>query len=326
MRLHLIRHGRTPANVNHLLDTAAPGLDLDDEGMAQAAAVVEKFEERPIEALYVSPKVRTQQTAAPLAERFGLEPVVLDGLAEIKAGDLEMWPGFSQYLAVIGAWAAGDLANARPGGEDGIAFMARFDEAIATIAAAGHAEAAAVSHAGALGTWLAARAGGPTYGDDSGRLLGNTAVVTVEGDPDQGWTIVEWDNGASWFVEDEVRPGTRTIDDDEAERLAPGWQVLHGRLQQVWKFPTFRAAADFVAKVADHAEQMDHHPDLSWRYDRVHVGVSSHDSGGITHRDTAMAGRFTAIAGDLDATPQPEELQQWQFADDIADEPAASRD
>ena len=66
MRLILVRHGQTSANVAVLLDTAHPGADLTDLGRAQAAALPTTFDGVPIDALYASTLVRAQQTAAPL--------------------------------------------------------------------------------------------------------------------------------------------------------------------------------------------------------------------------------------------------------------------
>jgi len=90
VRLLLIRHGQTSSNVERLLDTAVPGADLTDEGREQAEQLVGKLEQQPLEAIYVSDLVRTQQTAAPLAKARGLEPVIRPGLREIQAGDYEM--------------------------------------------------------------------------------------------------------------------------------------------------------------------------------------------------------------------------------------------
>ena len=322
MRIHLIRHGRTAANVHHLLDTAVPGHDLDEQGLTQAEALGEKLAEAPIEAVYVSPIVRTQQTAAPLADRHGLTPVVLEGLAEIKAGDLEMWPGYGAYMQVIATWGKGDLAASRPGGEDGTAFIGRFDEAIAEIVAAGHSEVAAVSHAAALGTWLAARAKGPVAGDGDERHLGNTAVVTVEGDPQSGWTIVDWDSGEPHVPVEGFEPGKTVLSQPEAAVLAPGWSQVLGRLQQVFSFAGFGTAAEFVSRAAAFADEVDHHPELSLRFDRVHVAVGSHDSGGITHRDTAMATRLGALASELGGKAHPPEVSEWEIAIDTMDEAA----
>ena len=90
MRLLLMRHGQTHANVSGELDTAHPGVDLTDLGRAQAAAAAAAIGDRPIDAVYVSSRVRTHQTAAPAAEQRGLDLRPLDGLEEIAAGDFEM--------------------------------------------------------------------------------------------------------------------------------------------------------------------------------------------------------------------------------------------
>ena len=85
-----MRHGQTHANVSGELDTAHHGLDLTDLGRAQAAAAAQAIADAHLDAIYVSSRVRTHQTAAPTAESRGLTPVQLDGLEEIAAGDFEM--------------------------------------------------------------------------------------------------------------------------------------------------------------------------------------------------------------------------------------------
>ncbi|MFV0406608.1 MAG: histidine phosphatase family protein [Propioniciclava sp.] len=195
MRLHLIRHGRTRSNVERLLDTAAPGADLDEAGRDQAVSLVERLNGSAITALYASDRVRTQQTAAPLASAHGIEVAILPGLGEILAGAEEMSPEWQGYIDMLVAWGEGDLTASMESGEDAHAFLTRFDAAIDAIVAAGDAAAAAVSHGAALRTWVTARVRGiePTkWGPGS---LGNTAVLTIDGDPDSGWDLVSWDQG-----------------------------------------------------------------------------------------------------------------------------------
>ena len=83
MRLLLIRHGQTPANVRGLLATARPGPGLTKLGRRQAGSLAESMladavAGEQIAAIYVSPLTRTAQTAAPLAASLGLDPHVLD--------------------------------------------------------------------------------------------------------------------------------------------------------------------------------------------------------------------------------------------------------
>ena len=50
------------------------------------------------------------------------------------------------------------------------------------------------------------------------------------------------------------------------------------------------------------AEEMDHHPDLDIRWRAVHVGLSTHDAGGVTQLDIEQAHRIDEIARQLGAT------------------------
>ena len=190
MRLFLVRHGQTHANVARQLDTAVPGLDLTDEGRAQARALGDRLGGEDLGAIYTSDLVRTQQTAAPLAELLGLEMVVLPGLREIQAGDYEMSTDWQPYVDAVVRWRD-DPGHAIPGGESGAAFMERYDDAIARIAADGHESAVAVSHGAAMRVWCSASLG--LHADFfEGRRLDNAHVVTMEGDPGAGWRLLAW--------------------------------------------------------------------------------------------------------------------------------------
>ena len=72
MRLLLLRHGQTTANVHGALDTAFPGRPLTDLGRAQAAAVPAALAEEDVSALYCSNLTRTRQTAEPLRAETSL--------------------------------------------------------------------------------------------------------------------------------------------------------------------------------------------------------------------------------------------------------------
>ena len=76
-----------------------------------------------------------------------------------------------------------------------------------------------------------------------------------------------------------------------AERLArlPGWERRGRELRRTWTFPDFRAAMAFVNRVAALADAADHHPDIDIRYSRVTLVLSTHDAGGLTARDFALA-------------------------------------
>jgi 4a-hydroxytetrahydrobiopterin dehydratase len=69
----------------------------------------------------------------------------------------------------------------------------------------------------------------------------------------------------------------------------PDWKIEGGELVRAFKFETFRDAISFVDKVADLAEEAGHHPDIDIRYNKVRLALISHDAGGLTAKDFAIA-------------------------------------
>ncbi len=198
MRLLLIRHGQTPSNVKGLLDSDAPGPGLTDLGLRQAAAIPEALMGQPIDGIAVSTLVRTHLTAAPLARELGMTPIELDGLREVRSGELEMASDRDSHLIYMStalAWGAGDLEKRVPGSEDGNEFFARFDGAVAEIAAKGWETAAIVSHGAAIRVWVAGRAADADRELIAETPLSNTGLIEVEGDPESGWRFIAWVDG-----------------------------------------------------------------------------------------------------------------------------------
>ena len=86
----------------------------------------------------------------------------------------------------------------------------------------------------------------------------------------------------------------RKLDDDERARLLarfPDWthEPQRDAITRRFKFDDFAQAFGFMASVAIIAEKMDHHPEWSNVYNRVEVLLTTHDAGGVTERDVAMA-------------------------------------
>ncbi len=84
---------------------------------------------------------------------------------------------------------------------------------------------------------------------------------------------------------------------DVTGRLAeiPGWELIDGKLQRMLTFGTFVQAFGFMTSVALLAEAMDHHPDWSNVYNRVTIGLNTHDVGGISDLDFDLAKKINAI-------------------------------
>ncbi|PWI10368.1 histidine phosphatase family protein [Streptomyces sp. NWU339] len=196
MRLLLVRHGQTPSNLKHLLDTAEPGPGLTPLGQEQAAALPDALAEERIDALYASTLLRAQLTAAPLATRTGLEVRVRDGIRELSAGDLEMRgdaEASETYLTTAFAWSAGDTGLRMPGGENGVEALGRYDAVVEEAAATGAETVAMVSHGAAIRMWVAARAENVDVDFASAHALRNTGVVILSGAPGEGWWVRRWE-------------------------------------------------------------------------------------------------------------------------------------
>jgi broad specificity phosphatase PhoE len=195
VRLLLIRHAETTANAERLLDTAPPGTDLSDRGRIQAEELVKALEDVPLDAIYVSDLVRTQQTAAPLAAARGLAPLIRPGVREIQAGEYEMAPddgSWGAYLAVLYRWADGEPDARIPGGESGTEVLTRYDSVVAE--AAQHEAAAIVSHGAVIRAWTGARAANVDRAFVADTRLYNAAVIILDGSPEAGWRVETWAN------------------------------------------------------------------------------------------------------------------------------------
>ena len=87
--------------------------------------------------------------------------------------------------------------------------------------------------------------------------------------------------------------------DEIAEALASldGWEVRGGKLHREFVFASFVEAFGFMTKAALVAERADHHPEWRNVYRTVRVDLVTHESGGVTERDTALARAMNELAG-----------------------------
>lgn len=75
----------------------------------------------------------------------------------------------------------------------------------------------------------------------------------------------------------------------------PGWEHTDGALRRSIKFGSFLAGIDAVRRVAEHAESVNHHPDIDIRWRTVTFTLVTHSAGGITDNDLQMAGAINRI-------------------------------
>ena len=80
---------------------------------------------------------------------------------------------------------------------------------------------------------------------------------------------------------------------ERAKALAslPKWQEVAGRdaIKRSLKFADFGEAFAFMTRVALTADKMDHHPEWANVYNKVEIVLSTHDAGGISEKDVALA-------------------------------------
>ena len=90
-------------------------------------------------------------------------------------------------------------------------------------------------------------------------------------------------------------------DDERAEALAElesvGWAIVEGRdaITKTFKFKSFTRAFGWMTSVAILAEKAYHHPEWSNTYNKVVVTLTTHDAGGLTEKDMALAKKMEAL-------------------------------
>ena len=196
----LVRHGESaPVREGEPVPLLGGASDpaLDPVGVEQAERVAARLATEPVDAIYVTPLRRTAQTAAPLAERLGLEPRVEADLREVFLGE---WEGglFRKHVREVHPIVVQMREQGRwdviPGAEPTEAFDARVRDGIERIAAAHPDQTVAVFvHGGVIGRVLATATGsrGLAFaGADNGSI---SEVVIV---PDGPWMVRSFNDTA----------------------------------------------------------------------------------------------------------------------------------
>lgn len=80
----------------------------------------------------------------------------------------------------------------------------------------------------------------------------------------------------------------------ELTRL-PLWRLDGREIVRQFEFKAFMGSIDFVNSIAAEAEKADHHPDILVQYNKVTLRLSTHDCGGLSSRDFALARRADAL-------------------------------
>lgn len=155
--IYLIRHGESEHNAKGLMAGWTDGA-LTEKGHQQARETAEKLVAYPIERIYASDLRRAQETAAPLAEKLGLEVKRCPELREIHMGD---WEGYAfgdlnAHVSAFQAWQDDPVAFCYPGGESGKAVLERVRPWLEKVLAEAPDHFAIYSHGLTLGLLIAA--------------------------------------------------------------------------------------------------------------------------------------------------------------------------
>ncbi|MGV0791497.1 histidine phosphatase family protein [Mycolicibacterium sp. XJ1819] len=216
MRVTFVRHGESAGNASGLIDTSTPGPVLTPTGQQQARDVVGTLGDNNYDAIYGSTMVRTQLTGAPMSQYLRLPIQVLPGLQEIEAGIFEGTPeadaehGYAQAML---AWTFAGQRDVRiPGSINGHEFDARVDGALQAMYDNGDRNPVVFSHGGTIMFWTMMNVQNLTLAEKIELLrsspLDNTDYVVIEGNPEDGWTLVNW-NGQQFSPDLTLAGATR---------------------------------------------------------------------------------------------------------------------
>jgi 4a-hydroxytetrahydrobiopterin dehydratase len=113
---------------------------------------------------------------------------------------------------------------------------------------------------------------------------------------------------------------------DDALSGLPDWRRRTTGIYTAYRCADSATAVDLMSRIGAVCQELDHHPDLDWRYDHLFIDSSSHDAGGaVTKRDVRLARRISELAVEAGATAVPAENRTYDLALDTRD-PAALED
>ncbi|HET7311137.1 MAG TPA: histidine phosphatase family protein [Mycobacteriales bacterium] len=211
--LLVVRHGESaPAR----LDEPAPKADghsdppLAPEGEKQAERLAERLAHEHIDAIYVTSLQRTAQTAAPLAQRLGLQPIVEPDLREVFLGE---WEGvaFRKYVAEGHPTAVQMFLEKRwdviPGAESNDDFAARVRAGMRRIIAKHPGErVVVVVHGGVIGQLMGLASGAPSFSFIGADNASITQVVAMP----EPWIIRRFNDTAHLDATFSIQPAPLT--------------------------------------------------------------------------------------------------------------------
>lgn len=205
-RLILVRHGQSQGNVDRRLDTRPPGADLTELGRQQARTFAGALIAPP-GLLAHSVARRAIQTADEIGGELRVDPLALEGIHEVQAGELEDRSddeAIAEFNTIYERWHEGDLGLAMPGGESGRDVLDRYIPVLTDLRLRyldDHrwtSDIVVVSHGAAIRLAASTLAGvESSYVLD--HHLANTEAVVLAPITDGRWSCVRWGADAPPF-------------------------------------------------------------------------------------------------------------------------------
>lgn len=90
----------------------------------------------------------------------------------------------------------------------------------------------------------------------------------------------------------------KKLSDEEVNRTLEqldGWTLDGDRIKRRFEFTNFAESLAFVSKVGAIAEQLDHHPDITFGWGYAEIATTTHDRGGVTAMDLALAEKINSL-------------------------------
>lgn len=197
--LLIARHG--DAEYGHPSVLSDEGGWLSATGIEQTTALATALVDRRVAAVRTSPLARAVQSGAVAADILGVEARVVEGLEEFSVGALAGRPHDDPELqSVFMAWVHGDLRRRIPGGANGEEVLARYREALVSIADQFRGETVLVFSHGGVMSFVLPRISGNVRDDlVAAKFLPNCAVAEVAVDGD-GFEVRGWPGSADRTV------------------------------------------------------------------------------------------------------------------------------
>ena len=78
-------------------------------------------------------------------------------------------------------------------------------------------------------------------------------------------------------------------------KAVPDWSKRAQTIRRTFKFEGFLSSVAFVNRIAKKAQNLNHHPDIDIRFNRVTLKLTTHDEGGLTGKDFSLAGQCDEV-------------------------------